>query len=80
MIIRGEPAACAAWQQELAHIYAPRRLVLIVPNNAQDLPAALADKPAGESVLAYLCTGSVCSAPIDSLGALIAELRAREPT
>jgi uncharacterized protein len=80
VIIRGEPAACAAWQQELAHIYAPRRLVLIVPNNAQDLPAALADKPAGESVLAYLCTGSVCSAPIDSLGALIAELRAREPT
>ncbi len=75
VIIRGEAAAIAAWQQELAHLYAPRRLVLAVPAGAADLPPALADKSAGTGVLAYLCQGSVCSAPLESLSALIAQLR-----
>ena len=80
VIIRGAEADMAQWQEELARIYAPRRLVLAVPQAAPDLPAALADKSAGKSVVAYLCTGSVCSAPLESLGALIAALRAGEAT
>ena len=76
VIIRGPAAAMTQWQEELARIYAPRRLVLGVPQDAPDLPAALADKAAGSSVLAYLCTGSVCSAPIESLSELSAQLRA----
>jgi uncharacterized protein len=76
VIVRGEPAAIEGWRRELARTYAPRRLVLAIPADAPDLPAALADKaPRGEAV-AYLCRGSVCSAPLESLAALNAALRA----
>ena len=74
VIIRGEPAPIEAWRAELAKVYAPRRLVLAIPADAADLPPALADKaPRGDTV-AYLCRGSSCSAPLDSLGALIGQL------
>jgi uncharacterized protein YyaL (SSP411 family) len=75
VIIRGEAAAIAAWQQELARVYAPRRIVIAIAAGIADLPAALADKAAGAGVVAYLCQGSVCSAPLESLSALIAQLR-----
>ena len=77
VILRGAPAPIEDWRLELAREYAPRRLVLAIPADAADLPAALADKaPRGEAV-AYLCRGSVCSAPLESLTALIGALRAR---
>ena len=75
VILRGEAAAIAEWQQELSRIYAPRRIVLAVPAGISDLPPALADKAAGAGALAYVCEGSVCSAPLASLSALLAQLR-----
>jgi uncharacterized protein YyaL (SSP411 family) len=75
IMIRGEPAQIEAWRAQLARLYAPRRLVLAVPTDATDLPAALADKvPQGEAV-AYVCAGSVCGAPVTTLAALIVSLR-----
>jgi uncharacterized protein len=75
VILRGEPQALTAWQRELARSYAPRRLVLAIPATATDLPPALADKtPRGEAV-AYVCQGSSCSAPVESLAALVDTLR-----
>jgi uncharacterized protein YyaL (SSP411 family) len=77
VILRGAPAPIEEWRLELAREYAPRRLVLAIPADAADLPAALADKaPRGEAV-AYLCRGSVCSAPLESLDALLGQLRPR---
>jgi uncharacterized protein YyaL (SSP411 family) len=74
VILRGEAQAIETWRKELAHLYAPRRLVLAIPADARELPAGLADKaPRGEAV-AYLCRGSACSAPLESLAALVAEL------
>ena len=56
-------------------MFVPRRLVLAIPADTADLPAALADKaPRGEAV-AYICRGSTCSAPMESLEALLGELR-----
>jgi uncharacterized protein len=79
VIVRGEPAAIEGWRRELARTFAPRRLVLAIPADAADLPPALADKaPRGEAV-AYLCRGSVCSAPLESLAALSAALGAPPP-
>ena len=75
VILRGAPAALAPWQAALARLYAPRRLVLGVAADARDLPAAFADKPAAQGVAAYLCRGSVCSAPVGELDALLHELR-----
>jgi uncharacterized protein YyaL (SSP411 family) len=75
IIIRGVAEQIEAWRAQLARLYAPRRLVLAVPADALDLPAALADKaPRGEAV-AYVCTGSVCGAPVATLAELIVSLR-----
>jgi uncharacterized protein len=78
VIIRGAAGAITEWQAALARLYAPRRLVLAIPEGATDLPAALTAKPAGTRTTAYVCRGSVCAAPLESLDALLAELRAGE--
>ena len=72
VILRGERADIRTWQKELAKVYGPHRLVIAVPS---DLPPALADKPATGSTVAYVCTGSVCSAPIEHFSELVEQLR-----
>ncbi|HUN24839.1 MAG TPA: thioredoxin domain-containing protein [Steroidobacteraceae bacterium] len=78
VIVRGAGASLESWRRELARLYAPRRMVLAIPADAEELPAALAEKtPRGAAPVAYLCRGSVCSAPLESLAALYAELERR---
>jgi uncharacterized protein YyaL (SSP411 family) len=75
VILRGERKTIRDWQRELSRVYGPHRLVIAVPSDAKDLPPALAEKrPAGE-VVAYLCKGSVCSAPIAEFSELTGQLR-----
>jgi len=50
--------------------------VLAILADAPDLPPALADKAPRAGPVAYVCRGSTCSAALDSLEALLAELRA----
>ena len=76
VILRGDAAAIASWRRELDRVYAPRRVLLAIPADASELPPALADKTPRGAAVAYVCRGSTCSAPLDSLGALAAELRA----
>jgi uncharacterized protein YyaL (SSP411 family) len=75
VILRGPEPVVAAWRRELARLYAPRRLVLAIPDTAAGLPAALAAKPASAGGAAYVCVGTVCEAPIDALPWLIQRLR-----
>jgi hypothetical protein len=91
VVLRGEAAELAAWQSELDRLYDPRRLVLGIPADATDIPPALAEKRAPSDfsnaeragagkvatnqVMAYVCRGMQCGAPVGSLPALIAELR-----
>jgi len=74
VILRGEARTIDGWRRDLARIYAPRRLVLAIPADATDLPAALADKTPRAGTVAYICRGSNCSAPLDSLDALLEQL------
>ncbi len=78
VILRGSEPALSRWASDLGQLYAPRRMVLAIPLEPQDLPAALAGKPGApeREVVAYVCEGSVCSAPLDSLPGLLARLRA----
>jgi uncharacterized protein len=78
VIIRGAAQAITEWQAALARVYAPRRLVLAIPEGMADLPPALSDKAASTGTSAYVCRGSVCSAPLASLEALLGALRAGE--
>jgi uncharacterized protein YyaL (SSP411 family) len=76
IVIIREASVASEWQHELRKLYAPHRLVFSIPASLEGLDAALADKKAGVGTRAYVCRGSVCSAPVDSLSGLIAHLRA----
>jgi uncharacterized protein YyaL (SSP411 family) len=72
VVVRG--AGADAWRDQLAAVYAPRRMVFAIPDDAPGLPPALADKKPGASTLAYVCRGMTCTAPVASVEALLAEL------
>jgi uncharacterized protein YyaL (SSP411 family) len=73
VIIRGPERETERWADELAKVYAPHRLVFAIPDSANDLPSALAEKTtAANEVTAYLCRGTTCSPPVKSLAALLA--------
>jgi hypothetical protein len=70
VVIRGDAAGVAAWQEGLARDYAPRRMVLAIPADAAGLPEALAAKMPRDRTVAYVCRGPVCSEPLAELGSL----------
>jgi len=71
VLLRGPETDIEPWLSQLNRVFAPRRWTLAIPADARELPAALADKPAGAGATAYVCQGLSCSAPIDSLAALL---------
>ncbi len=71
IIIRGAATECSEWQQALSKLYQPTRLVFAIPAEAV-LPDPLASKASATTTLAYVCQGTTCSAPVQSLEALIA--------
>jgi uncharacterized protein YyaL (SSP411 family) len=75
VIVRGGQAEIERWRDELAAVYAPRRLVFAIPADAADLPPALTEKRAAQETVAYVCRGMTCSAPIESLEQLVRELQ-----
>ena len=74
VILRGESLAIEGWRRELARRFVPRRLVLAIPADAAGLPPALAEKAPRGAAVAYICRGSTCSAPVESLSALLEQL------
>jgi uncharacterized protein len=76
VVLRGDPATIESWRRELAKLYSPRRMVLAVPADAPDLPAAIAEKTPRGPAVAYICRGNVCGEPIASFPELTEALRA----
>jgi uncharacterized protein YyaL (SSP411 family) len=75
VIVRGSPSQAAEWRDALAALYAPRRLVFAIPDDARDLPGALSGKRSQEATVAYVCRGTTCSPPVKSVAQLVTELR-----
>jgi len=76
VIVRGQPRKAADWGRTVRLVYAPRRLVLDIPTDAPDLPPALAEKTAPASgARAWICRGTTCLPPVDSLPALTTALK-----
>lgn len=65
IVLRGTSEAMAPWLARCNLGYAPHRLTIAVPAGASDLPGVLAQRTAGPGVLAYVCSGHACSAPIN---------------
>jgi len=76
IVIRTQPGD-EGWQQELGKLYAPRRMVFSIPAALDGLDAAIADKSPGAHTRAYVCRGSTCSAPIETLSDLVRHAQAR---
>ena len=67
VVIRGASEAIEIWQQHCAKHYSPRRLTVAIPQDALALPEFLALREAQDTVVAYICDGAKCSAPITDL-------------
>jgi uncharacterized protein YyaL (SSP411 family) len=80
VVLRGRDVDRDPWLAVGGAAYAPRRLLLAIPEDASDLPGQLAmlvTGPQGET-RAYACHGTHCSAPVatpDELGVLLAGRR-----
>jgi uncharacterized protein YyaL (SSP411 family) len=77
LVIRGDGGEADRWRAEMARLYAPHRMVFAIPAGLTGLDAAVADKRAGAGTRAYVCRGSTCSSPIESLDELARAARAR---
>ncbi|HKU13678.1 MAG TPA: thioredoxin domain-containing protein [Steroidobacteraceae bacterium] len=71
VIIRGPREEAARWRDALAKKYSPTRLVFAIDADAAGLPAALADKRALDTTVAYVCRGTTCSEPVRALAPLL---------
>lgn len=82
VLIRGGGDELALWRATAQALYTPGRLVFAIPDDATELPGALATrKPKGDgNPLAYVCRGMSCDAPLATLDALGARLAGRSET
>jgi len=64
VILRGTRDTMADWHRRGARPYAPRRLVFAIPLDARALPGTLAERKPQGDVVAYICSGQTCSAPV----------------
>ena len=72
IVIRGDQDTIVEWQDKLARLYAPTRLVFAIPGDAQDLPGLLAERAAVDGeVMAYRCAGTKCDLPVNTWDTLI---------
>jgi uncharacterized protein len=74
VVLRGQPEPLALWQAQLQTQFQPRAMILAIPADATDLPAALAGKAPQGDIVGYLCRGMQCEAPTASLVALVKSL------
>ncbi len=76
VIVRGTGRRPAEWARTARLVYAPRRLVLEIPADAAGLPALLAEKTPPESgARAWICRGTTCLPPVDTLSGFTTALK-----
>lgn len=75
VVIRGERDAVDQWRSELDKSFDSRRLIFAIHRNAPSLPEALAQKRALGSTTAYVCHGTRCSPPLQTMSDLVRGLR-----
>ena len=78
VVIRGAPGVLEPWRARATAGYAPRRLVIAIPDDEPDLPALLAERAPRDTPVAYVCEGHVCDAPVTEFAAFHARLAASE--
>jgi uncharacterized protein YyaL (SSP411 family) len=67
IVLRGQCDALEDWAAQAGPEYAPRRMVFAIPDSADELPGLLAQRQAPDKqgeVMAYICEGRSCQAPV----------------
>ena len=64
IVLRGPSEAMKSWEAIAGRHYRPHRLLLAIPDNTENLPGILAERPPKNGVTAYVCAGHACSAPV----------------
>ncbi|MEL6199685.1 MAG: thioredoxin domain-containing protein, partial [Pseudomonadota bacterium] len=78
IVIRGDAALTQQWRESVQKLYAPSRVTLAIPGDAQALPQGLdAHRAPATGALAYVCRGQRCLAAIDNWRTLANEIRER---
>ena len=80
IVLRGDTEALRPWSARCTQYYAPRRLTLSIPNDAKELPGILAQRVGNAGVVAYVCSGHSCQAPVTTLAQLLTSLAVTETT
>ncbi len=75
IVIRGLQEEAGEWSRTISALYSPRRLVFAIPANCAELPGALANRAAQENTVAYICKGTRCGLPMQSLGELVSTIK-----
>lgn len=70
VVLRGPGEPIESWRRALGAEYAPRRMVLAIPNGETELPEAMADCAPHDQGVAYLYQRGKCTARYDTLDAL----------
>jgi hypothetical protein len=75
IVIRGASEETARWRDSASTVYAPRRLIFAIPDDATGLPGALAERaPRPGETIAYRCLGTHCELPVTTWEALAGQL------
>ncbi len=73
IVARGDRATLSGWRQRLLPLLGPGQCAFFIPQDAQGLPPALADKTASRPAV-WICEGFACRAPIFDIGEVAALL------
>ncbi len=74
VILRGPAAQVSEWQTFLNAGFNPHRRIFAIDDTENDLPGLLAERRTADGPIGYVCRGTTCGAPVDTLEALTAEL------
>jgi uncharacterized protein len=76
IVIRGDESVADGWLAACRAGYHPDRIAVAIPNTHTALPGLLGERRApAAGALAYICSGTSCQAPVDTLEALREALR-----
>ena len=75
IILRGPATEITHWQRQCAGILPLRARLFAIPDNAGPLPGLLAERKPGAGVLAWVCEGFTCDAPISKLDDLLVRVQ-----
>lgn len=67
IVLRGTEPNLSAWHARAHQFYSPRRLSFSIPADVDDLPGLLAERKPSNAMVAYVCEGHHCDAPITDL-------------